>query len=220
LAERELVIVDSSREPLDLPARDDVTVVRMAHGSPIGTKRNLALEAARSDWVAWFDDDDWSHPERLTRLLDAVGDAAWAASDRAWFLDLRARRALSHHRAGTAIFNSAVVRRRIAARFAFDERRSASDTRWLKKLTRSAGSPVIAPEVLSLWLVHGSNVSNPRLRAGPTVDETELTRSLGPEAWGDTTTQLQALRHRLLKDEIREKPPTQGVMGVGSRRAW
>ena len=44
---RELVIVDSSREPL-APASDaGVTVVRCAPGTSVARKRNLAVEAAR-----------------------------------------------------------------------------------------------------------------------------------------------------------------------------
>jgi len=31
----------------------------------VGTKRNLACEQAKGDLIAHFDDDDWSHPDRL-----------------------------------------------------------------------------------------------------------------------------------------------------------
>ena len=38
----------------------------------IGTKRNLACEQAKGDLIAHFDDDDWSHPERLSFQVGAL----------------------------------------------------------------------------------------------------------------------------------------------------
>jgi hypothetical protein len=38
----------------------------------IGTKRNLACEQAKGDLIAHFDDDDWSHPDRLSFQVGAL----------------------------------------------------------------------------------------------------------------------------------------------------
>src|SRR5690242_11718893 len=65
---KELVIVDSSPEPFRSD-REDVRVVVAPPGTNVPAKRNLALEAVRGSALAWFDDDDWQHPERLTRLV-------------------------------------------------------------------------------------------------------------------------------------------------------
>ena len=46
------------------------------NGGPAAT-RNLALDAARGDWIAIVDSDDLIHPERLARLV-AAAEAAGA----------------------------------------------------------------------------------------------------------------------------------------------
>ena len=38
---------------------------------PLGTARNQLLEHARGEWLLPWDDDDWSHPERITRQMHA-----------------------------------------------------------------------------------------------------------------------------------------------------
>ncbi|MGC4067365.1 MAG: glycosyltransferase family A protein [Polyangiaceae bacterium] len=84
---RELVIVDSSPEPLSI-SRANVRVLAAPPGSNVPTKRNLALDAARGDYIAWFDDDDWQHPERLERLVESLReDHVIVGSSRSWFVD-------------------------------------------------------------------------------------------------------------------------------------
>jgi hypothetical protein len=63
---RELVIIDSSPEPLQIAERDDVRVVTAPAGTMVARKRNLALQEARGDIVTWF--DDWQHPHKLSCL--------------------------------------------------------------------------------------------------------------------------------------------------------
>lgn len=56
---------------------DRVRVIACArNGGPAAT-RNLALEAARGDWIAVVDSDDLIHPDRLARLI-AAAEAAGA----------------------------------------------------------------------------------------------------------------------------------------------
>lgn len=56
---------------------DRVRVIASArNGGPAAT-RNLALDAARGDWIAIVDSDDLIHPERLARLI-AAAEAAGA----------------------------------------------------------------------------------------------------------------------------------------------
>jgi hypothetical protein len=56
-SKRELVIVDSSPEPFRAAGRDDVRVVTAPPGTGVARKRNLGLQEARGEIVAWFDDD-------------------------------------------------------------------------------------------------------------------------------------------------------------------
>jgi glycosyltransferase involved in cell wall biosynthesis len=72
----ELVIVcDGADDLSDLIPRDDKRVRYFYLGRErrsIGTKRNLACEQANGDFIAHFDDDDWSHPDRLSFQVGAL----------------------------------------------------------------------------------------------------------------------------------------------------
>jgi hypothetical protein len=66
----ELVILCDGEDDLcDLVPRDDERV-RYFYVGPdrrtIGTKRNLSCERAKGELIAHCDDDDWSHPDRLS----------------------------------------------------------------------------------------------------------------------------------------------------------
>lgn len=72
----ELVIVCDGEDNLcDLIPRDD-NRVRYSYLGPqrrsIGSKRNLACERTKGDLIAHFDDDDWSHPDRLSFQVGAL----------------------------------------------------------------------------------------------------------------------------------------------------
>lgn len=195
---RELVIVDSSAQPLESP-REDVRVLRADRGTSVPAKRNQALQAARGDFVAWFDDDDWQHPDRLRLLLDALGSGApYASSARSWFLDVFSDRCRRYDGRRSLIFNSAVFRRELACSVDFDEKRKkASDTLWMRRLEARARGIDCGTENLTLWLCHEHNISNPRHRRALPHRLTDLLEEVDAEAWGDTGERLRALRARL-----------------------
>lgn len=58
-----------------MAARDGrVRLIRSFQNRGPGGARNLALDAARGEWIAWLDADDTFLPERLARLLAIGGD--------------------------------------------------------------------------------------------------------------------------------------------------
>jgi hypothetical protein len=197
---RELVIVDSSNADLSAPAGPSVTVVHCPPGTTVARKRNLAVEAARGVMITWFDDDDWQHPRKLSILAAALGDdGVLAGSRRSWFVDLRRERARSHDGRRGVIFNSLAVRRAALEGVRFDEQRArAADTAWVASVRRQTRSdPRIVPQVLSWWLCHSRNISNPATRyvfPHPLVDVRE---SVGMDDWGETDEELERLRSRL-----------------------
>jgi len=72
----ELVILcDGEDDMSDLIPGDDERI-RYSYLGPerhtIGTKRNLACARAKGDLIAHFDDDDWSHPDRLSFQVGAL----------------------------------------------------------------------------------------------------------------------------------------------------
>ncbi|MFO1322072.1 MAG: glycosyltransferase family 2 protein [Burkholderiales bacterium] len=66
-AHAELVVFDNGETPVAplVPAHPRIRYVRHDRRDPIGALRNLACEQARGEFVAHWDDDDWSAPWRL-----------------------------------------------------------------------------------------------------------------------------------------------------------
>ena len=222
---RELVIVDSSEPPLEPLERKDVRVIHAPLGTSLGKKRNLALEAARGQMVAWFDDDDWQHPKRLSLLVPLLREAArrlgasFVGPSRSFFIDLRAAHCepyLMHH---YAIFNGAVFYTDMVrhARFPEDVLRT-EDTRWLATLLRDRQGAALVGEHPSLfmWLSHEVNITNRTLVRRLDLRGDVAVRSAGA-AWADTPQRLAELRKRL--SEQPAAPPARLAQSKPSRDA-
>jgi hypothetical protein len=212
---KELVIVDSSPEPLRI-AREDVRVIAAPPGTNIPEKRNRALAASRGDLVAWFDDDDWQHPERLARLVAAIVDEGrpLAGASQAWFVDVFGSGCRRYDGRGSLVFNSAGFRRDLACSIPFNVGlRRASDTLWMRRILASAGGGKhLLPETcLTLWLCHDQNISNPRTRRAFPLALEQLRAEVGPDAWADTDARLEQIRGLLpppLERSTRKGPRT------------
>jgi len=68
---KELVVIDDGQQdyaPLfkDIP-ENDITYIKLEKKTEmvLGTLRNMALDAAKGDFLIQWDDDDWYHPERI-----------------------------------------------------------------------------------------------------------------------------------------------------------
>lgn len=204
---RELVIVDSSTAPFHAPECGSVRVLAAPTGSRVADKRNQALRAAHGEVIAWFDDDDWQHPQRLELLVPLLeGGGSIAGPRTAWLLDLVGQ--ASYQYAGLPampVFNGAVFRAEAARSQAFDAaRRRGSDSVWLTQLLRShcirEPEGLLAP--VFFWLHHGGNLSlslrHTRLRKLLQRTPLETLRALlGASAWGDTSERLEQLRSAL-----------------------
>ena len=73
---RELVIVDDGDDPVADLIPDDprIRYLRLDSRVVLGTKRNVAIERSRGDIIVHWDDDDWSHPERIATQVAALSD--------------------------------------------------------------------------------------------------------------------------------------------------
>jgi ADP-heptose:LPS heptosyltransferase/SAM-dependent methyltransferase len=71
---KELIVVDDGADAVgDLCGTDErVRYVRLEEKASVGTKRNLACEAARGQVIAHWDDDDWHAPQRLRYQVEAL----------------------------------------------------------------------------------------------------------------------------------------------------
>jgi glycosyltransferase involved in cell wall biosynthesis len=204
--QRELVVVDGSSAPLEPPV--GVRVVRCPPGTSVARKRNLAVEAAQGELLAWFDDDDWQHPRRLSILAASLASGAvLAGPGRAWFVDLQRSRARPYDARRGVIFNGLGVRRAALSGVRFDERRArAADTEWLSAVRRGAARRVsVVPDVLACWLCHDTNLSNPAGRRVFTHPLAAVVRAVGGDAWGGTEEHLAQLRSRLTGERRLER---------------
>jgi glycosyltransferase involved in cell wall biosynthesis len=196
---RELVVVDSSPEPV---VSDDprVRVLTAVPGTSVAAKRNLALREARGSVVAWFDDDDWQHPRRLSLLVEALASgASVAGSSRGWFVHATDRTARRYDAQVAVIFNGLGATTTSIGELRFDERkRRAADTSWVRALTTESGSrPTVVPEVLSWWLCHRRNLSNPAAKYSFPEPLGRLRDQIGAADWADTDDHLDRLAARL-----------------------
>lgn len=202
---KELVILDSSPHPFQPEERTDVRVVTLPPGTSVPHKRNLALREAAGEIVAWFDDDDWQHPERLAVLAQALRNGGiFAASRRGWFVDLITRRCQAYLGfRGRTIFNSAGFRLEAARNTIFPENlRTGSDTPWMESLAahHPGGAVFMERQDLFFWLCHTNNLSNPTRRRHLSEPLERLKTVIGEESWGDTDSALEALQSRILRE--------------------
>jgi glycosyltransferase involved in cell wall biosynthesis len=204
--QRELIIVDSSPEPVQI-ARDDVRVIVATPGLNIPSKRNIALKAATGDIITWFDDDDWQHPCKLEWLVEGLQDGApYAGTSQGWFVDLMADRCRPYHSPrGRIVFNSAGFRRSAVANILFPETvHKASDTRWMQQIERRYARRVvkIPRKAIFFWLCHTNNLSNPATKRQNT-QSLDTVRQIVAQSWGETDEQLATLRARLAEKPVR-----------------
>jgi glycosyltransferase involved in cell wall biosynthesis len=68
---KELIIVDDGTDSVEdlVVGLSGVRYIRLQRRTAIGTKRNLACQAAKGDIIAHWDDDDWYAPDRLRYQL-------------------------------------------------------------------------------------------------------------------------------------------------------
>jgi len=71
---KELLIIDDGVKDIAelIPKDPRIRYLRLSEKEAIGTKRNLACEAARGELIAHWDDDDWMSPRRLSYQVGAL----------------------------------------------------------------------------------------------------------------------------------------------------
>lgn len=100
----ELLIVEDGGEGVRaiVPSHPRIRYVVTSKCHTLGDKRNVACDCAKGDYVAHWDDDDWSAPERLQYQIDALirADKLVAGFRRIYFWD--ESKLVAHEYAGTA----------------------------------------------------------------------------------------------------------------------
>lgn len=201
---RELIVVDDGHEdytPLFAAIPADRVVYRKvakAADTTLGALRNLTLDLARGQVVAQWDDDDWYHPERLTRQM-ALLDAGHAVCLlRGTLMHLDAPEWFDHPYVGTlepGVPGSIVHRADPAVRY--PEKRRGEDTDFLSNWTPDQIGVLDAPG-LFVRAFHGANTwerdhFERRVRNTPaSAIEYWLRQRLTGNVWGHSRFRLDA----------------------------
>ena len=73
---KELILVTDEKNPhleaLKMFVGGNIKLFEAPHGSVIGTLRNISVDNARGEYIATWDDDDISHPERIASQCAAI----------------------------------------------------------------------------------------------------------------------------------------------------
>jgi glycosyltransferase involved in cell wall biosynthesis len=160
-AKRELVIVygaydrDTARyvESLQDPS---IRAVRVTKRYRLGWLRNIAVENARGEYVAVWDDDDWSGPNRLQAQLRAIersGKAACTLSKVILHNSVTQRSYLSHERTWEA---SLVARRKDLPNYDGSLSRF-EDTPVVMELVERDQMTLLKRPDLYVYVYHGTN---------------------------------------------------------------
>lgn len=69
---KELLVVEDGNDDCSDLIPDGVRYLRLAGEHSIGWKRNFCCEHAHGSIIVHWDDDDWSHPERISEQVAAI----------------------------------------------------------------------------------------------------------------------------------------------------
>lgn len=164
--EKELVII---YESYDKPTKDflagvdDPEIVKIEApadtGLTLGALRNMAVSACSGEYFCQWDDDDYSHPERISLQMDILAQSGLPACIlMQWLIfdEKEGRAYLSHRRPweGSLVCKKSLMLDGIE----YDNLKAGEDTPVVRSLfSRGLVFPVIMPR-LYIYTWHGGNV--------------------------------------------------------------
>lgn len=186
----QVIFVDSSKDGYRLPEAD--TYIRKDPSACVGELSNAGLDAVEGKHFTFWDDDDWQHPLKLSKMVEylegsAQPSIAWSTG---WFFSLAKRLwtsgriVLPHH-----IQTLYPAAWKDKARFPL--KTPAPDMVYAKQLHK-LGDPYLIGDILvhSFWLNHTQNDSG-RGDKGM-LFPLDLRERIG-EYWGDTEAVLDVI---------------------------
>lgn len=135
--------------------------------------RNLGLSAARGDFIALQDADDWSHPDRLARQVQALRAAPGAPACLSHWARLDAALVPACWRPDVAVvhpnLSSLMIRRAAVQRLGvWDRVLAGADSEYLERLARVFGPGALLPVLPGVPLAFGRQRAGSLSRAGGT----------------------------------------------------
>jgi len=149
----------------DKQGRIDAELVIVSGASGISAGRTEAMQRARGEFIAWFDDDDWQHPGKLElamMVLKPNGRMVSAAGTRhAYMYSVSTGKAsLYESTYEPIIFNSAVYRKNSVPQNFDSSLITGEDTDWHERWLRTRPTYVTLGQPTHAWLCHGKNITN------------------------------------------------------------
>lgn len=158
-----LIIVDST---VDRERNESAAYIHtFSRHSAISPKRTRCLELALetgADAIAWFDDDDWSHPERLEHCVSEMQrtGASIVGHRLSYIVNAKTNRAIRWDSPEPVIFNGALYRLDSVPRDFANRLMSGEDTEWQLRVFARNPPVWITPKLLSAWMSHEQNITN------------------------------------------------------------
>jgi glycosyltransferase involved in cell wall biosynthesis len=138
-----------------LPASNKIRWHHLPSGKgPLGKMRNLALQLSAGSVVMQWDDDDWSHPDRIKRQWETLGDKPLGFLKRlTLFWPAKEEAGITHVRAWECAF----IARRDRLSMIYPEIAKAEDSQLFDKLRKSVPYQMLDEPELYVRTVHGAN---------------------------------------------------------------
>jgi glycosyltransferase involved in cell wall biosynthesis len=164
----QLVVVDDGLDPVAdlMPPDARVTYLRLDRHTALGTKRNIAAEAAAGDVLVHWDDDDWSSPGRVAAQVAALDGADVCGLDQVLWRRPRDGRAWQYRWSGRRPWvagNTLAYRRAVWRRTPFRPLDIGEDTAFVWGPGRRTLKP-IGDESLVIGTIHPGNTSRKTMR--------------------------------------------------------
>ncbi|MEV6491683.1 glycosyltransferase [Actinoplanes sp. NPDC051633] len=171
----EIIVVDDASPPeydavLERVSHQRVRIVRQPRNMGTYAARNVGLDMAGGEFVAFQDDDDWSHPRRLEKqVAPLLADPSLVASTSEG-LSVTADLLLNRAGVRTGRFNpSSLVLRRatVVSRIGyFDRLRKAADSEYIGRIGAAFGADAIRhlDEPLALIRLTENSLSRAEIR--------------------------------------------------------
>jgi glycosyltransferase involved in cell wall biosynthesis len=155
--DRELVIIDDSDEDWSDHLPEDPRI-RYDHYPPspatLGEMRNRSLEKAQGKWWVQWDDDDWSHPERIERQVESLDKARFGFLSQLTFF--WPERGIAGY-TGRREWECSMIVRRDSTGIRYPSQRMGEDTHLFQALKARYPFTVLDAPELYVRTVHDSN---------------------------------------------------------------
>ena len=212
---KELVVVNDGA-PLEAVGAG-VRVVNLGQRATIGDKRNAGVEAARGEYLATWDDDDFSLPGRLLAQVAELRAhrAAWVRSTQMWLADEALR---VHALIATSCWPTMLVRKEsVRAVGGYQSRDYMEDALLYMALEEARHPGRHLPAPLYVHRVHATNVSA-RLAAESMATKLAWAVPQPPAALDAVTREVAALVAKPGPPLLRPAPPKRRRLVVIERR--